>query len=59
MFNENSNIKTNIIKICTNTSEKNALNHDLKIHEVDVVTSESNANGKRKIKILISIYRIE
>ena len=59
MFNENNNIKTNIIKICTNISEKKVLNHDLNIHEVEVVTSESNANGKSKIKILISIYRIE
>lgn len=59
MFNENNNIKTNIIKICTNIREKKALSHDLNIQEVDVVTSESNANGKSKIKILISIYRIE
>jgi len=59
MFKEKSNIKTNIIKICTNTREKKALSHDLNIQEVDVVTSESNANGKSKIKILISIYRIE
>ena len=55
MFNENNNIK----KICTNIREKKALSHDLNIQEVDVVTSESNANGKSKIKILISIYRIE
>ncbi len=59
MFNENNNIKTNIIKICTNIREKKALSQDLNIQEVDVVTSESNANGKSKIKILISIYRIE
>ena len=50
-----SNIKTNIIKICTNISEKKVLNHDLNIHEVEVVTSESNANGNSKIKILIRI----
>ena len=59
MFNENNNIKTNIIKICTNIREKKALSQYLNIQEVDVVTSESNANGKSKIKILISIYRIE
>ena len=59
MFNENNNIKTNIIKICTNIREKKALSQDLNIQEVDVVTSESNTNGKSKIKILISIYRIE
>ncbi len=47
--------KTNIIKICTNISEKKVLNHDLNIHEVEVVTSESNANGNSKIKILIRI----
>ena len=52
---EKSNIKTNIIKICTNISEKKVLNHDLNIHEVEVVTSESNANGNSKIKILIRI----
>ena len=55
MFKEKSNIKTNIIKICTNISEKKVLNHDLNIHEVEVVTSESNANGNSKIKILIRI----
>lgn len=42
-------------KICTNISEKKVLNHDLNIHEVEVVTSESNANGNSKIKILIRI----
>lgn len=55
MFNENNNIKTNIIKICTNIREKKALSQDLNIQEVDVVTSESNANGNSKIKILIRI----
>lgn len=55
MFKEKSNIKTNIIKICTNISEKKVLNHDLNIHEVEAVTSESNANGNSKIKILIRI----
>lgn len=58
-FNEYNKINTNIIKICTNKSEKKARNQDLNIHEVELVVRDSKANGNSKIKILISIYLIE
>ena len=56
---ENNRISTNIIKICTNKSEKNARNHDLNIHVVEVVIKESKANGNNNIRIFSNIYLIE
>ena len=47
------------MKICTNIKEKNARDHDLNIHEVELVVNYNKENGNNKINNFTKIYLME
>ena len=55
IFND-SKVKINTIKFCTNNKERNERAHDLKSHEVELIDNDSREKGNNKMKTLISIY---